>query len=113
METHPFDLPTDEYQRVNGKWHWHGKKCKGADDATFTPCNNVWATDSKGVFKQECRLRAADPLGCRPLNLLFAKDSTNVYYIEGTAKAVVDVPGFQVLDSGQYLQVYGFEKRFG
>jgi hypothetical protein len=52
-------------------------------------------------------------VGCRPLNLLFAKDNTNVYYIEGKAKAVIDVPGFQVLDSGQYCRDDGFEKRFG
>jgi hypothetical protein len=106
-------LPTDEYTHLSGSWHWHGKECRGADDASFVPHNNVWATDKKGLFKQDARVRVKDPASCQVLNLLFAKDIQQVYYIMGTAKAIEDVATFEVLDSGRYLYPDEGERRFG
>lgn len=106
-------LPTDAYSHLTGEWQWNGRECKGADDKSFVPRNNIWATDKKGLFKHDTRVRVKDPASCQVLNLLFAKDNDQVYYIEGTAQAVEDVATFEVLDSGQYLAGEGYERRFG
>ncbi len=113
MEPYHFELPSDQYQKKEGKWYWHKYECKGADPGTFTPCNNAWAFDEHGVFRQDKRLRSKHPNDCRVLNLLFAKDREHVYYIEGVAHAVANVDGFRVLDPGRYLREDGSERRFG
>jgi hypothetical protein len=104
---------TSQYNRSADKWYWLGKECKGADAATFKPVNNIWATDSKGLFKQDSRARGADSRTIRVLNLLFAKDDRQVYYIMGVAKDIADVATFEVLDPGQYVRDDGTERRFG
>jgi hypothetical protein len=106
-------LPTNEYEFKDGIWYWHGRICKGADNQSFVPHNNVWATDKKGLFKQDTRVRLRDPATCEVLNLLFAKDSQQVYYIDGIAKGVANVASFEVLDSGCYTTLDGFVRRFG
>jgi hypothetical protein len=107
------DLPTDDYSHLTGCWCWQGRECRGADDATFVPRNNLWATDKKGLFKQDTRVRVKDPAACRVLNLLFATDGQQVYYVMGVAKAVEDVATFGVLDCGQYLYEDGGARRYG
>lgn len=106
-------LPTDLYSHLTGCWRWNGKECKGADDASFVPHNNVWAMDKKGLFKQDTRVRVNERASCQVLNLLFAKDNQQVYYIMGIAKAIEDVASFEVLDPGRYLDPDGGERRFG
>jgi hypothetical protein len=114
MLSNPFpNLPTSSYQRRDGKWFWLDNECKGADHVTFTPLNDVWAADCKGVFKQNTRLRAADPQSLQVLNLLYAKDDVQVYYIMGVAKDIVDVATFEVLDPGIYSICGGSERRLG
>jgi hypothetical protein len=105
-------LPTDEYSNLTGSWEWHGYECKGADEATFVPRNNLWATDKKGLFKQNTRVRVKDPSSCQVLNLLFAKDGEQVYYIMGISKAVEDVESFEVLDCGQYFTADGTQRLY-
>jgi hypothetical protein len=78
-------------------WYWGEYECKGADSGTFTPHNSQWATDKKGLFNGRRRARVKDPSTIQILNHLFAKDSQQVYYIMGTAKAVVDPASFEVL----------------
>lgn len=78
-------------------WYWGDCECKGADSLTFAPHNSQWATDKKGLFNGPKRVRVNDPSTIQVLNHLFAKDSQQVYYIMGTAKAVVDPASFEVL----------------
>jgi DKNYY family len=106
-------MDTSDYKRKSDGWYWLDRPCKGADVATFSPKNNVWATDSKGLFKQNVRVKVADPNSIRVLNLLFATDDQQVYYIMGVAKDIVDVATFDVLDAGQYVRENGAERRFG
>jgi len=106
-------LPTDKYVFKDRAWYWLGRECKGGDRETFVPRNNVWATDKKGLFKQDVRVRLRAPSTREVLNLLFAKDSRQVYYIEGVAKAIVDVASFEVLDPGCYPHPDGFMQHFG
>jgi hypothetical protein len=47
------------------------------------------------------------------LNLLYAKDDVQVYYIMGVAKDISDVASFDVLDPGMYLGTDGHDRRFG
>src|SRR6266566_3314362 len=107
------NLDTSDYKRKSDGWYWLDKQCKDADVGTFTPKKNIWATDSEGLFKQDARVRVADPQSVRVLNLLFAKDDQQVYYIMGVAKDIVDVSTFSVLDAGQYVREDGTERRFG
>lgn len=107
------ELPTDEYSHLTGTWCWHGRECRGADDATFVPRNNMWATDKKGLFKQDSRVRVKDPAACRVLNFLFATDGQQVYYVMGVAKAIEDVATFEVLDCGQYATDDGSRRSYG
>ena len=110
-----YKLTSEDYHQKNGKWFWREYECVGVDPASFVPMNNTWAIDAKGLIKQDKRVRVKDPKTCRVLNLLFAKDDYQVYYIEGVAKEVVDVSTFEVLDAGIYDNgsPAGFGRRFG
>jgi len=86
-----------QYNYSMRAWYWGAYACKGADSASFTPHNTQWATDDKGLFNGHKRVRVKDLSTLQVLNHLFAKDSQQVYYIMGTAKAVIDPASFEVL----------------
>lgn len=87
--------------RLRG-WYWGDYEIKGHDSLTFTPHNSQWATDKNGLFNQSKRVRVKDPASIQVLNHHFAKDSQQVYYIMGVAKAVLDVASFEVLPEPEH-----------
>lgn len=115
IHQHHTDGPKYKFDHAIGKWRHGFDICKGADNNTFEPQNEFWATDCKGGFKGSTRVRCKDAQSFRVLNVLYAKDAFQVYFIEGIAKAVVDVDTFEVLDSGKYNKDNGtnFPSFFG
>jgi len=78
--------------------------------------NTQWATDSKGLFKGNTRVRVKDASTVQVLSHLFAKDSECVYYVMGVAKAVVDPESFEAMPdrvrprAGEYEGACGYAR---
>jgi len=104
----------DAWRIEGGKVYWgsSGKPVRGADAATFSVFNQIWARDSKRVFVYDTLIRGADADSFEVFNELYARDKNRAYYSCGTIKNA-DPSTFHALDNGLRKTRYRWKSHSG
>jgi len=91
------------YHLFDGRVRWQGHDVTGADPATFSPLNHIWARDANHIYTQNSVNRLADLETFEVLNHLYARDKNHAFYLSGIIQEA-DAATFRVLDSGRHIR---------